>query len=69
MRWPIRLTVREWGDMNPVATKATRATDVNPKGYGAWTLDTLMTIETYGTPTGEGARATDFWIEGLRRVK
>ena len=69
MKWPIRIAVREWGDMNPVATKATRATDVNPKGYGAWTLDTLMTIETYGTPTGEGARATDFWIEGLRRVK
>ena len=45
MKWPISLTVREWGDMNPVATKATRATDVNPKGYGAWRLDTLMTIE------------------------
>ena len=69
MKWPIRIAVREWGDMNPVATKATRATDVNPKGYGLWVLDTLMTIETYGTPTGEGAPATDFLTEGLRRVK
>ena len=44
-KWPATLVVRETGDMNPVATKATRATDVNPKGYGAWTLDTLMTVE------------------------
>ena len=47
-KWPVVLTVCETGDMNPVATKATRATDVNPAGYGAWKLYTSMTLETLG---------------------
>ena len=64
-KWPVTLVVRETGDMNPVATAATRATDVNPKGYGAWTLDTLMTIFS----EGEGDMRKMSFSSEIPRVK
>ena len=67
-KWPVKLTVRETGDINHVATPLTRASDVSPKGYGAWKLDTLMTIQTDGRPTGKGADGLDFSSE-LKWVK
>ena len=62
LKWPVTLTVRETGDMT-TATKATRATDVNPKGYGAWKLDTQMSVETTADVGGLS------FSSGLKRVK